>query len=180
MNRQHHHVVGAAAGAVLASASGLGLWQSAATVVLAASVAALPDTDQGVLWRFADRWLPDEALGHGGPMRHRGITHWWALPVLWVVAVLVWIPDAWRWPLWALIAGWVSHLVADFVVGARSRQRGPGIPLAPWWAHIGLGARCDGVVDWLVTVACVVGAVGLVLVRVTGADVSALVAGTLR
>jgi hypothetical protein len=56
--------------------------------------------------------------------------------------------------VWVVIFGVWSHLVADFAFGRRCPQegRGPGIPLAPWWAHHGLGLDTDGMLErWLVT-----------------------------
>lgn len=145
MDRPHHHVVGAAAGVWLAALSGWPAWQTAAAAGIAAAAAPLPDLDNRRGWRMVDRVIPDEVLGHGGPMRHRGLLHWWALPA--AAAVVVWL--AWPWPgewaAWAGLAGWASHLAGDLCVGARSPYRGPGVPLAPWWGHVGIGLHNGGV-----------------------------------
>ena len=105
-----------------------------------------PDLDQYGPWRAADRVLPDEGLGHGGPMRHRGITPWWGIPAALAPMTLL-APADWRWVMWALLAGWVSHLLGDLAFGRASRGRGPGIPVAPWWGHVGLGLDCGGAVE---------------------------------
>jgi hypothetical protein len=120
----------------------------AATTVVTAGGPLSPDLDQQAWWRMADRVLPDEALGHGGPMRHRGITHWWGLPAALAYALSASPAHSWAWWAAAGVAlGWASHLLGDFVVGAKSRHRDAGIPLAPWWWHVGLGAPCGGVVE---------------------------------
>ena len=48
-------------------------------------------------------------------------------------------PDA-AWALWALLLGWSSHLVGDFLFG----ERPPGIPLGPWWAYTGIRLDSGG------------------------------------
>jgi LexA-binding, inner membrane-associated putative hydrolase len=86
-----HRLFGAASGAGLAVALGWPAWQAVASAALAAATAAgalSPDLDQRGPWRVADNVLPDEALGAGGPMRHRGLAHWWALPA--AAAAVVW------------------------------------------------------------------------------------------
>jgi hypothetical protein len=141
-----HRLFGAACGGGVAVAAGWPAWQAAAAAALAAVTAAgalSPDLDQRGPWRAADGVLPDEALGAGGPMRHRGLTHWWGLPAV-AAAAMQAAPAAWQWAAWALLAGWASHLVGDFVFGKASRGRGPGVPLMPWWGHVGLGLDCGG------------------------------------
>jgi hypothetical protein len=64
------------------------LLTAAVVGVVAASTATLPDICQHRAWRTADAVLPDEALGHGGPLQHRGISHWWGVLYL-AAAVLV-------------------------------------------------------------------------------------------
>ena len=140
-----------------------------------------PDIDQYKEWNEVDRRIPDELLLFGGPMRHRGITHWWGIPaaltyLLWLACthlplaeavlllVLAWVP----------LSGWWSHLISDFFVGHRydggkrpeaddpagawdrksmldadDHPRGPGIPLFPWWGHVGLGWRVGSVAEWV-------------------------------
>jgi len=103
----------------------------------------------------------DPAQNHGA-MQHRGITHWWGLPTL--AGLALWVANPYLasspwWPagrlaLVGLLAGWSWHLVADFVFGApvdggrrgprRCACRGAGIPLAPWWWHVGILGRRFG------------------------------------
>jgi len=127
-----------------------------------------PDVDQHPAWRRADRWTPDEALGHGGPMQHRGITHWWGLALLftcaWWFLLVPFTGDGGRGSLighgaGALLAGWWSHLTGDAVFGRADVRsgRGPGIPILPWWGHAGISLavggwleRTTGVLLWLV------------------------------
>jgi hypothetical protein len=78
-------------------------------------------------------------------MRHRGLSHWWGIPLAVGFAIPHLAEDV-RWVLTAVVVGWVSHLIGDFVFGKRDRyaHRGPGIPLAPWWGHVGLGLDSGG------------------------------------
>lgn len=107
-----------------------------------------PDVDQFKAWRSLDRWLPDEWLGAGGPLQHRGITHWWgttlALALAWCVLLAAIPPLTSIW--WAgagVVTGWASHLALDCVFGLQVRSPDgavivrAGIPMAPWWAHRG-------------------------------------------
>lgn len=105
-----------------------------------------PDVDNQGWWKAMDRRLPDEWFGHGGPLQHRGLLHWWGLPTL------AW----WAWhtghitatgPLAALATGawlaWCSHLAADALVGEEGPGHGRGIPVLPWWGHVGAGIPND-------------------------------------
>jgi hypothetical protein len=56
------------------------------------------------------------------------------------------------WWVWMLLAGWVSHLVADWAFGKRAWGRGPGIPLGPWSHHHGLGLDAGGLLERFVLV----------------------------
>jgi hypothetical protein len=144
-----HFLFGTTAGLGVAAWQGWPAWQTGVAVVLSSAVAGgrfSPDLDQSWIWRKVDKVAPDESLGHGGPMRHRGLTHWWGLPAILVVA-LPFLPEASRWLMMALLAGWCSHLLGDVVFGKRSRNRGPGIPLAPWWWHKGLGLDTGGTAE---------------------------------
>lgn len=148
MNGPGHYALGATAGVVWAQAGGLNWWQALIAVPVAAGVAfgkgVSPDVDLSKMWQWADRVIPDEWLGKNGAMQHRGVSHWWG-----TYAVLTWLVfqgvagDLW-WLAAAVLAGWWSHLAADALIGARGQGRGPGIPLFPWWGHVGLGARCGG------------------------------------
>ncbi len=124
--------------------------QTGAGVLIALAVAGgrlSPDLDQYRGWRLADKILPDEVLGHGGPMR-RGITHWWGIPLAVGIATFA-VPQGLRWLVLSVLAGWVSHLVGDFIFGRADAfsHRGPGIPLAPWWGHVGLGYDAGGTTE---------------------------------
>jgi hypothetical protein len=151
------------AGATSAAGVGMLLGWPTGHVLLAAAVGAvvgpLPDVDQHRWWRRLDRVLPDEWLGHAGPMRHRGITHWWGLPALASGAMYAWASAnpsvrTWLWLALAALVGWCSHLAADWVFGRACVQegRGPGIPLAPWWHHRGLGGDVGGLAERMVAV----------------------------
>lgn len=150
MQRSSHVLLGALAGLGYAAHQGLPPAQAATSAALAAAIAPLPDIDARRWWRSTDRAVPDEALGHGGPLRHRGLTHWWGLPALASLPLAVFglrvngIDVTWAG--WALLVGVVSHLVGDFLFGKRCPQegRGPGIPIAPWWRHVGVGLDTGG------------------------------------
>jgi hypothetical protein len=153
-----HRLTGAAT--VLAFAVGAGLPTvqvliSTAVATVTSAGATSPDLDQQGSWRFVDHLLPDEYAGHGGPFRHRGLAHWWGLPAVAAWWGLPLVPEPWRWIAVAALLGWVSHLVGDFFFGQANRPqgRGPGIPMLPWWGHLGLGldagGRIEGLLRWL-------------------------------
>jgi membrane-bound metal-dependent hydrolase YbcI (DUF457 family) len=161
-----HRALGFVAGAAYGQVTGL-TWPlvlAAGGVAMVTSAGRLsPDVDQYGWWQTADRMLPDEALGRGGPMQHRGITHWWGWPALvtaaWVLGFSG-MPESGGW-LWLALgaagAGWWSHLVGDLVFGQAGGfpPRGPGIPLMPWWAHVGVGVDCGGLLERVVGLALV-------------------------
>lgn len=133
-----HRVVGALAGAALGYAAG----QPFPLVVLGAVVATAashgwlsPDVDQTAPWRGVGQ-LP----GLGRLAAHRyGLSHWWGLPVImwWGINLL---PEPGQWAATFLLAGWVSHLAADFVFGR--------LALWPWgWWKVGLGLKTGGRVE---------------------------------
>lgn len=150
-----HHLFGAYAGAGVAWAVHQQPWQIVASTAIAATFAGgelSPDMDQYKAWRKLDKWLPDELLGRGGPLQHRGISHWWGLPVLVAIGVAIGqhLSPAPFWFLaWAVLVGWSSHLVGDFVFGKASPydHRGPGIPIWPWWKHVGVGLGASGPIE---------------------------------
>jgi membrane-bound metal-dependent hydrolase YbcI (DUF457 family) len=153
-----HRLTGAAAGLAIATATGVGLVHTVVTTLLAAVTAAgatSPDIDQQGAWHTTDALLPDELAGHGGPLRHRGLAHWWGLPLIAGFTAMHLLPLRWQWLAGAALIGWCSHLLGDFVFGKASpyQGRGPGIPLAPWWWHVGLGLDTGGwlerAVQWL-------------------------------
>jgi hypothetical protein len=110
-----------------------------------------PDADQS--------WL------RGLPGGHRGMSHWPGWPVLAAVIMLgAGVPVL----AWYALVGWVSHLLADFLVGEAPM----GVPLSPFggW-RVGLGGltpgtwmlRTGGRVERFTAFAVVPGLVGWVL-----------------
>lgn len=97
-----------------------------------------PDIDQT---RFYRAMLPKRLEGH------RKLSHYWGWPVL--AAGLLAVYTFFDHPWWAMLAaalilGWASHLIADFVFGAASRYRPAGIPFAPLTKQRGLFGRKYG------------------------------------
>lgn len=130
-----HRLLGAFAGAGVASAAGLPWSMVALTGIVATTTAhgaASPDMDQTGTWRALTRWAP-AAL-----RKHRGLTHWWALPAAAWWAVGHHLPAAAHWPAYALLIGWASHLLGDALFGR--------IELWPGGPDFGLGLDTDG---WL-------------------------------
>jgi hypothetical protein len=151
--RGTHHLLGLSAGLAVAAGSGWGWPQAAAGAFLAGVTAAgrlSPDMDQYRWWRRLDRWVPDELLGAGGPLQHRGLSHWWGLPAL-ACLLPVLLPGPLRWIAWCLVAGWSSHLLGDLAFGKADpfSGRGPGIPVWPWWGHVGVGLDTGGILEGL-------------------------------
>jgi hypothetical protein len=76
--RPAHQLGGFVAGAALAMYAHQPLWvavPSAAVASLTAGGRFSPDADQYKGWKLFDKYTPDELLGRGGPLQHRGITH---------------------------------------------------------------------------------------------------------
>lgn len=165
MNGKGHYAVGASAGVVYAQLAPVTWWQGLLAIPVAAGfsyAAVSPDVDQSKLWHWTDKPVPDEVLGNGGPMQHRGISHFWGVYAAWTALWWLATPrDLWFGLLFALlgamVTGWWSHLLADAVVGRAGQGRGRGIPLLPWWAHLGLGFKCDGWMEKFLTVAAPIG-----------------------
>jgi LexA-binding, inner membrane-associated putative hydrolase len=135
MDGSTHRLFGASASLAVSTMIGAPAWQTAASAVIATASAAgwtSPDADQSWL-----RWSP------GG---HRGLTHWWGLPAALALATLAFVPPEAAWAVWALLLGWSSHLVGDFIFG----ERPPGIPMAPWWAYAGLRLDSGGLIERVV------------------------------
>jgi hypothetical protein len=137
-----HRLLGALTGAGYAAATG----QPWPIVVLTAGIATTtssgrfsPDGDQSwwpKVTGFAPTWVH----------RHRGLLHWWGIPVGAALIVPALSPLV-HWAAVALIAGWASHLVGDFFFGKAARDHGPGIPLAPWGCYAGVGWKTDGILE---------------------------------
>lgn len=145
MNRRHHQLLGAASGALYAQVGGLSLIPTLAATAVAAFVAPLPDIDQRGWWKSLATHVP----GMSSAMKHRGITHWPGIAVILTIGT-VFLPVA-QSIAWVVVAGYWSHLVGDFCIGARSRYRGPGIPFLMWKGHHGLGFRNEGIADQVIT-----------------------------
>lgn len=118
-----------------------------------------PDIDNYRTWKKVDAVVPDEVLGRGGPLQHRGLIHWWGLwgGGWWQVTSML-PAGLFLWQLvTALFLGPGSHLVGDFLFGKGGYGRGPGIPLFPWWGHVGLGLKAGGKVEPVFLLGCAVG-----------------------
>jgi len=129
MDGSTHRLFAASVSLAVSTNAGTPTWQGTAAAVIATASAAgwtSPDADQSWLRR--------------APGGHRGLTHWWGIPAMAAVATLVLVPPEVAWALWALLLGWGSHLVGDFVFGERPK----GIPMSPWWAYAGLGLNSGG------------------------------------
>jgi hypothetical protein len=129
MDGSTHRLFAASTSLAVSTALGQPVWQTAAAAVIATASSAgwtSPDADQSWL-----SWAP------GG---HRGLTHWWVLPALGAVATAWFVPPEAAWALWALLLGWSSHLLGDFLFG----ERPPGIPVGPWWGYVGIRLDSGG------------------------------------
>lgn len=168
MNGPHHSMIGASTGASIAALSGHGIgWVIAGALIAGATSAGptSPDMDQDHRWQRLDGATPDEALGGGGPLKHRGITHWWALPV--VASMILWwsdirlTVDGAAWPIEGALflgaVGWASHIVADAVFGQG------GVPLVGWFGNVGVELEQDGVLASLAAWMSVVFAIFVVM-----------------
>lgn len=168
MNHRHHVLIGASAGLGYTVARGLPVWQCLIGAGVGAAVGPLPDVDNHRWWKRLDRVLPDEWLGHGGPLQHRGLTHWWALPAVAWLAAVRFVPH-WWW-VFAAVVGWASHLVGDLLFGEADRyaHRGPGIPLGPWFGYVGLGLKSGGIGERVLAPLIGLGAIGWATLTLTG------------
>lgn len=122
----------------VATATGLPIPQAAVLTGAAFATSTLPDIDQAKTWGLLDKVIPDEVLGHGGPLDHRGLTHWWAIPLIAYLAASG-LTGTLSVAAHGLILGYASHLALDSLWGR------PGIPVAPWWWYVGLSFRNDSV-----------------------------------
>lgn len=184
--RGTHQVGGLVAGLAVAQATAwkghAGLGEAvflAGTAFLTAGGVMSPDVDLSRTWRALDRWLPDEWLGAGGPLQHRGVTHWWGTILVmaagwWLAATL--IPPLGRfWPLMAgQVAGWASHLALDAICGLQVRATDgavivrAGVPMMPWWGHRGGLIRSSDIGSQTIGIVLGVVAVGQVLLMAGG------------
>ena len=134
-----HRILGALAGALYGSTAGMGWRATAVAAVVATAVSngpTSPDMDQTDGWQSVARMT--------GPLSrvfaHRHVTHWFGWPVLAWWQVTAHLPPIARWAAYALIVGWASHLVGDFVFGK--------LPLLPWGGPwVGLGLDTGGVIE---------------------------------
>lgn len=150
MEQRTHVLLGAACGLGYAWTASVDGWVAGSLAALAAVVAPLPDVDQAGWFRSLDRWLPDEWLGNGGPLQHRGVTHW--APGYAAAGFVLWPTTSGlsRLALIGVLVGLLSHILGDFVVGKAGYGRAAGVPVAPWWAHAGLALDCGGLAERLV------------------------------
>lgn len=118
-------------------------WQLAAGILVAGATA------HGRLSPDADRY---PMLGRVIPGGHRGVTHWWPLPlVIYLIGVATARSDMWSfrvdWIIFAVAVAWASHDVSDFVFGKipifRKRRH---------WKTAGLGFRTGGAIEKFVAV----------------------------
>jgi LexA-binding, inner membrane-associated putative hydrolase len=156
VNGTAHRVFAVAVQIAAGSALHEPLWQVIAGIPFAVAFSAgptSPDLDDTRTWKQLDRWIPDEWLGDGGPMQHRGLLHWWGIPALVAMLIDLLAPATpITWAAWAVVVGWTSHIVADCVFGQCGYGTRTGVPVLPWWAHVGLGFKSNGLVQHLVVV----------------------------
>ena len=158
METPQHRIVGVTAALGMAHVHSLPVGGLAVTVASAAVFSGgwtSPDLDNSTWWKRLDRLAPDEWLGGGGPLAHRGILHSWLIPaVMWVLALHV--SGFGGWVLLGVAYGWASHVAGDFVFGHGGYGHGKGIPLVLWFCHVGGWFKADG---WLEKTAGVLAAV---------------------
>lgn len=134
-----HRMFGALCGAATATTAGQQWEMIAMTSVVATATAhgwSSPDVDQTELWVKVRKVIPhpvDDLLNH------RALTHWWGLPALawWGIQNM---PVEAQWPAFALLIGWVSHLLGDVIFGKL-----PVDPMGRW--TFGLGLDTDGFLE---------------------------------
>lgn len=136
MNGPGHRVVAVAAW--LGAAPHLGVtvpWQVAAGAVVAGACGhgrLSPDMDHPTVAPLLARLVP------GG---HRGILHWWPVPL-----VLLWAAfhaGVYAWQVEAVAVAWASHIAGDAIFGE--------VPLFPrargGWYRNGVGLHTGGLVE---------------------------------
>lgn len=155
MDGNPHRVFAAASWVLAATAAGTPGWIVATGLIPATALSAgfsSPDIDNTPLWRKMLKYFPgkldNKILGH------RRLTHWWGWPAylmhLLHQAGPTSMPTIVYWLLWAMLTGWVSHIVGDFVFGQGGRGTPKGVPLVLWFAHVGVGLKsgCEEKQDW--------------------------------
>ena len=175
--RGTHHAGGLVAGLLVGQIGVTTAGWSLGEVIVLAGVSCLTaggelscDMDNHRWWKRLDKWLPDEWLGNGGPLQHRGLTHWWGTVALmgvgWLLLFQAVPPLARLWPVAVgQVTGWLSHLALDFVCGKQVRSPDgyvivrAGIPMMPWWSHAGglirsgdIGSQTIGILLGIVAV----------------------------
>lgn len=152
MNRLGHQSGAVAIALGVATATGMPTPAALAYASCAYLTSTLPDTDQTKPWRLLDKLVPDEWFG--GPLAHRGITHWWGIPAIAYAATLNLAGPA-AVIVQGLILGYAAHIALDAIWGR------PGVPVGPWWWHAGVSLRNDGAVGVIATAGLIVGALWL-------------------
>jgi uncharacterized metal-binding protein len=129
-------------------------WQIVAGIPFAVAFSAgptSPDIDDTRTWKKLDKWVPDEWLGFGGPLQHRGLMHWVGWPVIGALLIRAFMAGS---PVaflaWAVVIGVGSHVASDVMFGQRGYGTQRGVPLLLWTCHVGVGRKSDGVLQHLV------------------------------
>lgn len=155
-----HRLTAGAWTAALGVAVGMPPVEVAVFAAVATSVAGgrfSPDIDQYDSWKGVTRLVQVHRWGRKakgsdptGMWRHRCVTHWWGWEALAAFTVVSTVPQSLWFVALAPIAGWTSHLVGDFVIGAAGGGRGAGVPVLPWGPWVGLGFRCLSAAEYVV------------------------------
>lgn len=112
-------------------------WQIGAGAVVAVITSTAADLDNTPFARKIDKRTPDEALGGGGPLGHRQLTHWWGIPVgLGYLATLVELGDV-GWIIYAALWGYLSHILLDLPFGEQGMGTKRGVPVFLWYGRVG-------------------------------------------
>lgn len=134
-----HRLWGGLCGVTVASATGQPWSMVAMTGVVATATAhgwSSPDVDLTRPWITVRKVIPHPL---DNLLNHRALSHWWGVPVAawWGIGHL---PTDAQWPTYALLIGWVSHLLGDFLFGR--------LPLLPWGGpKVGVGLDTDGFLE---------------------------------
>lgn len=139
MNGRTHRALAAATWLATAQSLGVTGWAAVAAVGPAVAFSAGPTSPDLDNTRFA-KWM-DGLIPGPDPFGHRRLAHWWAPPL---AAALTCNRMGEGWPRTLLLAacvGWLSHLLGDLVFGKRGMGTPRGVPVAPWWWHVGVGFK---------------------------------------